>query len=188
MSYFLLSILERHNLPPIYSLPAHLFTFHSSWDTSQPAKVSLMHLQELKNQLKQEMVCEGRRGEHCTHSNPLGPGKEQCWPAQDSRQHRGSCSSTAGESGAVWDNAGAGGALWHEEQRCLTDQFGDMRVVKLLHAGSLSQELLNVSGGEDVSWKKGPWVFFLCRWLQGALQIMIVKSLLFVTQYIFSDL
>lgn len=46
---------------------------------------------------------------------------------------------------AVWGNAGTGGALWHEQQHCLTNQFGDMRVVKLLHAGSLSQELLNVS-------------------------------------------
>lgn len=36
---------------------------------------------------------------------------------------------------------------------CLTDEFGDVRVVKLLHAGSLAQELLNVSRGEDVRWK-----------------------------------
>lgn len=56
MSCLLLSILERHNLPPIYSLPAHLFTFHSSLDMAQPAKVSLTHLQELKKQLKQELV------------------------------------------------------------------------------------------------------------------------------------
>lgn len=63
---------------------------------------------------------------------------------QDSRQHRGGCTSTAGESEVVWDNAGTGGALWHEQQHCLTNQFGDMRVVKLLHTGSLSQELLNV--------------------------------------------
>lgn len=55
-----------------------------------------------------------------------------------------------GKREAVWGNAGTGGALWHEQQHCLTNQFGDMGVVKLLHAGSLSQELLNVSGGEDV--------------------------------------
>lgn len=101
------------------------------------------------------LMCEGRCGEHYTHSSSLGPGKEECWPTQDSRQCRAGCPSPAGESEALWDKAGAGGALWHEQQCCLTNQFGDMRVVELLHTGSLPQELLNVSWGEDVRWKKG---------------------------------
>lgn len=97
-----------------------------------------------------------------THApTPSRPGKEQCWYMQDSRQHRSGCTNSAvGQQRgwvreAAWDCAASGVALWHyKQQRWLTNQFSDMRVVKLLHTCSLSQELLNVSRGEDVSWKK----------------------------------
>lgn len=47
-----------------------------------------------------------------------------------------------------------GGCCGSEQHCWLTNQLSDMWVVKLLHACSLPQELLNVSGGEDVRWKK----------------------------------
>lgn len=96
------------------------------------------------------LVCEGRCEEHCTHSDSLRAweGAVLTYARLQAAQRR--LHQAAGGSEAVQDNAGTGGALW----RCLTDQFGDVRVVKLLHTGSLSQELLNVSRGEDVRWKK----------------------------------
>lgn len=119
MSCFLLSILERHNLPPIYSLPAHLFTFHSSLDTAQPAKVSLTHLQELKKQLKQELVVPDVWGQVWGALPTLQlPG---AWEGAvlDYAGAQAAQRSTAGEGEAVWDSAGAGGALWHEQSPVL---------------------------------------------------------------------
>ena len=63
----------------------------------------------------------------------------------------------------MWERAGTGGALWRKQQHQLTNQFSDVRVVKLLHTCSLPQELLNVCRGKDVRWKKVT-VSFLPLW------------------------
>lgn len=85
----------------------------------------------------------------------------------------------------MWDCVGSGGALWHHKQQCwLTNQFSDVRVVKLLHTCSLSQELLNVSRGEDVRWKKVT-VSFPPLWVAPR---DFIRSLFFVAQHILSDL